>query len=108
MAAMEGRLRVVFDPELDCLRGGLARDLRDDAQPEIDARGDASGGDQVAVSHHPGLLVGRPDERQEIRKGPMRRRPTAPEQTGGAQPDPSSPPPPDTSPLPSLFSHTPT
>jgi hypothetical protein len=85
VARIEGRRGVVLDAELDRLRGRVAGERGDDAQPEIDARGDAARGDHVAVADDPGLLVRRPDERQEVGVGPMRRRPPAVEQPGGAE-----------------------
>src|SRR5262245_32679 len=75
MSGIEWWRRVVLDAELDCLGGRLTRNLRYDAESEIDPRGDASCGDDVAVLYDPCFLVCRPDERQEIGISPMRRRP---------------------------------
>ena len=85
MTRIERRRRVVFDAELDCPGGCLAGDFGDDAEPKIDAGADAAGSDHVAVLDDPGLLVRRPDQRQQIGKSPMRRCPPSLEQSGDTQ-----------------------
>jgi hypothetical protein len=85
MTAIERRRRVILDAELDGLRDRLAGNLGDRTEAEIDARGDAACGDDVAVSHEPGLLVRGSDKGQEIRVGPVRRGTPSAEQAGGTQ-----------------------
>src|ERR1700681_2308784 len=48
-AGGERRRRIVFEPELDHLRGLAVDHDRDQGQREIDARGDAAAGDAVAI-----------------------------------------------------------
>ena len=48
-AGIERRRRIVFEPELDCLRSLAVDQDRDQRQCEIDSRGDAAAGDAVAV-----------------------------------------------------------
>jgi hypothetical protein len=81
----ERRRRIILDPELDRPRGLLSRDVRYDAQAEINARRHASRGDDVAVFDDPGFLVRGPDQRQQIGKGPMCRRPPPSEQPCGSE-----------------------
>jgi hypothetical protein len=52
VARAEGRIRVVFEPELDGPGGALAREDRREAQAEVDPRGDAAAGDAVPVDDH--------------------------------------------------------
>jgi hypothetical protein len=64
MTGIERRRRVVFDAELDCLGSCLAGNFSRDSESKIDAGGDTTRGDHVAVSNDPGFLVGGPEERQ--------------------------------------------
>src|SRR5271154_2946574 len=47
--AVERRLRVVLDPDLDRLSHGVARDAADEMQRHVDAGGDAGRRDYLAV-----------------------------------------------------------
>ena len=71
----ERRRWIILDPELNGLRGLLSRDLRYYAQAKINTRGHASCRDDVAVSNDPGFFVRGADQRQQLSKGPMCRRP---------------------------------
>src|SRR4029450_5340019 len=86
-AGIERRRRVIFDAELYGPGGCLAGDFGGGREGKIDARADASRRDHVAVLNDPGLFVCRPDEREQIDKGPMRRCPPSLEQSGDAQDD---------------------
>src|SRR5918995_5619632 len=77
VAGIEWRCRVVFDAELYFPGGCLAGDLSGNSERKIDARADTSRSDHVPVLDDPGLLVRRPDERQQIDKSPMRRCPSS-------------------------------
>src|SRR5262249_48481558 len=85
ITAIEWRLRVVFEAELYCLGGCLARHLGGNAERSIDAAGDATRSDHVAVLDDSGLLVRGPDERHQVGKAPMRRGPPSLEQSGDTQ-----------------------
>src|SRR4051812_44572831 len=87
ITGIEWRRRIVFDAELDCPGGCLARDFGGNNKPKIDARTDTSRSEHVAVLDDPGLLVRGPDERQQISKSPMRGCPTSLEQSGDTQVD---------------------
>jgi hypothetical protein len=50
--------------QLDRLGSCLAGNFGSNGESKIDARGNATRGDYVAVSNDPGLLVGRSDKRQ--------------------------------------------
>ena len=47
MAGIERRLRVVFDDQLDGLGPRVAAELAGQPQPEVDARRDTGGGDDL-------------------------------------------------------------
>src|SRR5262249_32981045 len=49
------RLRVIFDSELDALGDVTVAEVLDDAEGEVDARGDAAAGEAVAIEDHPRL-----------------------------------------------------
>jgi len=75
MTGIKWWCRVVLDPELDCLSSCLAGKFGSNSEPKIDAGGDTTRSDHVAISNNPGPLVRRPNERQQIGKGPMGRCP---------------------------------
>ena len=71
-AAVEGRLRVVLDAELEHLAEVVAADLAGEGERHVDARAHAGGGDDLAVDHH--ALVGRGWRRGgRARRGPASR-----------------------------------
>ena len=55
---------IVFHAELDSPGSCLARNFGNNTKPKIDARGDTTRSDYIAVFYDPGLLVCGPDERQ--------------------------------------------
>src|SRR5438093_216691 len=73
-AGVEGRLRVVFDPELDALRELVAGDARGQNQAHVAARRDAGGGDDLALDDPAleGRLGAEPGEL--LVRGPVRGR----------------------------------
>ena len=85
MSRIEWWRWVVLDAQLDCLGRRFTRNLGYDGQAKINTRGDTSCGDHIAVLYDPCSLVRRPDQRQEIGIGPMRRRPSALEQSCNAE-----------------------
>src|SRR5215470_11476591 len=85
MTSIKRWRRIVFDAELDCLGSSLAGNLGSDSEPKVDAGSDSTRGDHVVVSNDPGLLVGRPNKRQQIGKGPMGRRPSSFEDSSDTQ-----------------------
>ena len=71
VAAREGWCRVVLDGQLDHLGDGRAGELRDQAQAEVDAGGDAAAGDPVAIDDHARGDGAGPEGRQEIDVSPV-------------------------------------
>src|SRR5882762_6361296 len=85
ITGIEGRRRIVFEAELYFPGRCLARNFGGNTERKIDARGDTTRSDHVAVLDDPGLLLRGPDERQQIGKSPMRRCPPSLEQSGDTQ-----------------------
>src|SRR5690242_3629876 len=65
------RLRVIFDSQLDALGDVAVAEAFDDAEGEVDARGDAAAGDAVAVDDDPLLLPFGAEARQVLAPGPV-------------------------------------
>ena len=84
-AGVERRRRIIFEPELDRLRGRPVDHDRHQRQREIDAGGNAAAGDAVAVDADPRLGRYRAEGFEKIHRRPVRRRAIAPEQAGRAQ-----------------------
>jgi hypothetical protein len=74
--AVEGRLRIVLDSELDCLRALRLR---------RDTGGDAATGERVAVADHTLLHRDRADAREEMMVGAVRRGALPPEEARRAE-----------------------
>ena len=74
MAGLEGWRGIVLDRELDGLGDFRAGELRDDAEGEVDSRGDAAAREDVAVAHHPPVSVTGADEGQQVDERPVRGR----------------------------------
>ena len=85
MASIERRGWVVLDPKLDGLRNLWPGHFGDDAECEVDARGDAARGEDMAVADDPTLLVTGADQRQQVYIGPMGRSPAPPQQSSRAK-----------------------
>ena len=64
MTGIKWWLRIVFNAELDCLGSSLAGNFGSNSKSKIDAGGDTTRGDYVAVSNDPGLLMRGSNERQ--------------------------------------------
>lgn len=85
MCRVEGRLRVVFDTQLNRLGPLLPGDVAREPQPQVDARGHPRRGDHTAVIRmHDALITdrGHPERLQQRERGPVRGGPLALEETG--------------------------
>jgi hypothetical protein len=74
MAAGKWRVVVVFDRQLDRLRDRIAFHPRDQRQREIEPRGYAAAGHDIAILDDTGLFVAGAHEREQMRIAPVRRR----------------------------------
>ncbi len=82
---IERRCRRVFDLQLNCLRDLWAGEFRHHGQREIDAGGDTTAGEQVAIAHHAAIGGRRAECGEQIAGAPVRCCSLAAQQTGGAQ-----------------------
>jgi hypothetical protein len=84
-AGVEGGRRRVFQVKLDRLGRRLVGQFGSEREAEIDARGHAAAGDQVAVAHHAPLRRDRPEGGEQIVRRPVRSGPLAPQEPGRAE-----------------------
>ena len=82
---VEGRLRRVFQAELDHFRHALAAQLCNKGQHEIDACRDAAPGQDIAVPDNAALIHDCTEDRKQIPPRPVAGRTSSGEEPGGAQ-----------------------
>ena len=73
MSAVEWRVRIILQAQLNSLRNLFSSDFAHDVQPEIDSRSYAASRDDVPILDHTRLLVCGADERQQLCERPMGR-----------------------------------
>lgn len=82
---VEGRLRRVFQAELNHFRGSPAAQLRDQGQHEIDASRHAAPGQDVAVPYDATIVDDGAEDRKQFPPRPMAGRAAAAEESGSPQ-----------------------